>query len=556
MAAVFGAARRDRAHPRAASTGYVVIANINCHSQAVIGGASDAVDAAIAAFTAPGMHGRAAPGQPRLPHPHRRAGQRCRCAPCWRACACAAAHPDGRQRDRRVLPDGRRRRAAMIDLLGRQVADAGAVRQGPAHALRRRRARLRRGRPQAGPARLRRGRARRPRRRAGAVHQPPEAGRRRLVQPGRSAASTPPAWARCPRAPPQPVRRGAAPAACRRPPSPPRRAATRPAAGVADDDRICSSAAVRRLPRPRLAHLRRLPRARPRPLPAAAAAAARHRSAAEPVVDHRRRARPARHRRASSTTATWPHAAPASSSSTSCPTRLRHAHGRQAHHPPGQERRRAARSFEAIDDPADVIKLAGRARRRSTWGASSASPTARVEASTSTTLLAIGAGFDALRDAGIPLVMRYKTTTLAPSCPTAGACPRSCATTPASSSPRAFPGYDRFAEELERLPPRPRPARAPAGARGAARRAMTGARARRWPRSTAASPSCAPSSRPQPYALRPPLPLPRAVDGPLAVRRADRRARPQHADQLRLRHAPRRPWPSPRTGSAPAAAAA
>ena len=56
--------------------------------------------------------------------------------------------------------------------------------------------------------------------------------------------------------------------------------------------------------------------------------------------------------------------------------------------------------------------------------------------------------------------------------------------------------------------------------------------------------------------VRPPLPVPRALDGALAVRRVHRRARPEHADQrgLREHHAGGRRWP--RTGSAPAAAAA
>ena len=49
----------------------------------------------------------------------------------------------------------------MLDILAPPGRLAGAVRQGPADALRRRRARLRRGRPEAGAAGLRRRRARR-----------------------------------------------------------------------------------------------------------------------------------------------------------------------------------------------------------------------------------------------------------------------------------------------------------------------------------------------------------------------------------------------------------
>ena len=62
---------------------------------------------------------------------------------------------------------------------------AGPVRAGPAHAVRRRRPRVRRGRPEEGAARLRRGRARRRARDvARAVHQPPEAWATSCVQPG------------------------------------------------------------------------------------------------------------------------------------------------------------------------------------------------------------------------------------------------------------------------------------------------------------------------------------------------------------------------------------
>ena len=68
-------------------------------------------------------------------------------------------------------------------------------------------------------------------------------------------------------------------------------------------------------------------------------------------------------------------------------------------------------TFEAIDDPSEVIKLAGRHAPLDIveqFGVD----TARDEALDVTTRLAMGAGLDAMRDAGIPLVMRYKTTTL------------------------------------------------------------------------------------------------------------------------------------------------
>jgi hypothetical protein len=70
-----------------------------------------------------------------------------------------------------------------------------------------------------------------------------------------------------------------------------------------------------------------------------------------------------------------------------------------------------------------VIKLAGRG------GAFDLSeeygvPAELIEALDITTQLAMAAGLDALREAGIPLVQTYRTTHRAPICPTAGCCPR------------------------------------------------------------------------------------------------------------------------------------
>src|SRR6202035_4592835 len=67
-------------------------------------------------------------------------------------------------------------------------------------------------------------------------------------------------------------------------------------------------------------------------------------------------------------------------------------------------------TFELINDVSDVIKLAGRGRMfdmEEEFGLSAD----RLAALDRVTCLAIAAGIDALRDAGIPLVMRYKTTT-------------------------------------------------------------------------------------------------------------------------------------------------
>ena len=64
------------------------------------------------------------------------------------------------------------------------------------------------------------------------------------------------------------------------------------------------------------------------------------------------------------------------------------------------------------------------------------------------TRLAIGAGFDALRDAGIPLVMRYKTTSLGSSLPERWGLPDALRDDTGVIFASAFPGYDSFAEDL------------------------------------------------------------------------------------------------------------
>ncbi len=105
-------------------------------------------------------------------------------------------------------------------------------------------------------------------------------------------------------------------------------------------------------------------------------------------------------------------------------------------------------SFETIDDPAEVIKLAGRHAPLDIVE-QFAVDTARDEALDNTTRLAIGAGFDALRDAGVPLVMRYKTTTLGTQLPDRWGLPDELRDDTGVIFASAFPGYDRFAEDVE-----------------------------------------------------------------------------------------------------------
>ena len=105
-------------------------------------------------------------------------------------------------------------------------------------------------------------------------------------------------------------------------------------------------------------------------------------------------------------------------------------------------------SFETIDDPTEVIKLAGQRAPLDVVG-QFAVESARDEALDNTTRLAIGAGFDALRDAGIPLVMRYKTTTLGTQLPDRWGLPDALRDDTGVIFASAFPGYDRFAEDIE-----------------------------------------------------------------------------------------------------------
>jgi acyl transferase domain-containing protein len=105
-------------------------------------------------------------------------------------------------------------------------------------------------------------------------------------------------------------------------------------------------------------------------------------------------------------------------------------------------------TFEAIDDPSEVVKLAGRHAPFDVVQ-EFAVDSARDEALDVTTRLAIGAGFDALRDAGIPLVMRYKTTTLGTQLPDRWGLPDSLRDDTGVIFASAFPGYDNFGRDVE-----------------------------------------------------------------------------------------------------------
>jgi acyl transferase domain-containing protein/acyl carrier protein/NAD(P)-dependent dehydrogenase (short-subunit alcohol dehydrogenase family) len=102
-------------------------------------------------------------------------------------------------------------------------------------------------------------------------------------------------------------------------------------------------------------------------------------------------------------------------------------------------------TFETINDVSDVIKLAGRGRvfnLQTEFGVSAE----RLAALDRVTQLAIGAGIDALRDAGIPLVMRYKTTSKRTQLPDRWVLPEALRDDTGVIFASAFPGCDSFAE--------------------------------------------------------------------------------------------------------------
>ena len=106
-------------------------------------------------------------------------------------------------------------------------------------------------------------------------------------------------------------------------------------------------------------------------------------------------------------------------------------------------------TFESITDVADVIKLAARGGAFD-LGAEFGVSTERLAALDPVTRLAIGAGIDALRDAGIPLVMRYKTTTKGTQLPDRWGLPDALRDDTGVIFASAFPGYDSFADEMSR----------------------------------------------------------------------------------------------------------
>jgi acyl transferase domain-containing protein len=104
--------------------------------------------------------------------------------------------------------------------------------------------------------------------------------------------------------------------------------------------------------------------------------------------------------------------------------------------------------FETISSARDVIKLAARAGELD-LARDFGLPEDRLAAFDRTTRLAIGAGIDALRDAGIPLVLRYKTTTTGSRLPDRWGLPDDMRDDTGVIFASAFPGYDSLVGQME-----------------------------------------------------------------------------------------------------------
>ncbi|HLA77628.1 MAG TPA: SDR family NAD(P)-dependent oxidoreductase [Vicinamibacteria bacterium] len=106
--------------------------------------------------------------------------------------------------------------------------------------------------------------------------------------------------------------------------------------------------------------------------------------------------------------------------------------------------------FETITDTSEVIKLAARPGSfdlTAEYGV----PEKLVEALDVTTQLAMAAGLDALREAGIPLVQTYRKTTTGKHLPDRWLLPEALRDETGVVFASAFPGYDRLADELHRF---------------------------------------------------------------------------------------------------------
>ncbi|MCP5120287.1 MAG: hypothetical protein GY953_56550, partial [bacterium] len=105
--------------------------------------------------------------------------------------------------------------------------------------------------------------------------------------------------------------------------------------------------------------------------------------------------------------------------------------------------------FERIENRSEVIKLAGRGGEID-LAEEFGFPEERAATLDRSSELAIGAGLDALRDAGIPLVMHYKDTTTGTKLPERWMLPDAYHATTGVIFASAFPGSGAWVEEADR----------------------------------------------------------------------------------------------------------
>ena len=119
-------------------------------------------------------------------------------------------------------------------------------------------------------------------------------------------------------------------------------------------------------------------------------------------------------------------------------------------HPTRLVKSEAGAIMQPIDDMDLTLKLAG---QRGTFDPVTefGMPQERLEAIDISTQLAIAAGIEALRDAGIPLVMAYKQTSTGSFLPDRWKLPESLADETGIIFASAFPGLDRMADEADRF---------------------------------------------------------------------------------------------------------
>jgi malonyl CoA-acyl carrier protein transacylase len=105
--------------------------------------------------------------------------------------------------------------------------------------------------------------------------------------------------------------------------------------------------------------------------------------------------------------------------------------------------------FESIGQIEEVVKLAGQKLNLDLMRDFDF-PEERIQGLDVVTMLAIGAGLDAMRDAGIPLVMNYRTTSTGSSLPHRWMLPEKLRDETGIIFASAFPGYNAYADEIRR----------------------------------------------------------------------------------------------------------